>query len=230
MKQHSTTHWLAAMALVGSAAPVWAQNGIPVTIQLPSISTFGVQTTVVVPDSGRGYLGGIRRVREGRTEAGAPGLNKLAPGFRNSSHGREVSSSGMDATATILDRNELDPFVPSGVASRRAARHSEDFAGLAIDHLRDRHVQPSRSSRALAKTDRTGTAISTRQPLPRAAAQPFAARRETFSVRDSSPPLRTQSGAVTIAGSSRRAVNHRSFPSTENRANHHGTVQSHERR
>ncbi|MDR0392384.1 MAG: hypothetical protein LBH59_10790, partial [Planctomycetaceae bacterium] len=48
-----------------------------VTIQQPITATFSVQTTVSVPDGGTILMGGIKRLREGRIEAGTPILDKI---------------------------------------------------------------------------------------------------------------------------------------------------------
>ena len=54
-----------------------AQN-TPVTLQFPIMATTTVLTTVNVPDGGTVLLGGVKRVNEGRTEAGVPILNKTS--------------------------------------------------------------------------------------------------------------------------------------------------------
>ena len=70
-----------------------AQN-TPVTLQFPIMATTTVLTTVNVPDGGY-RIGGVKRVNEGRTEAGVPILNKLPYVnrlFKNVGTGRETQS------------------------------------------------------------------------------------------------------------------------------------------
>ena len=47
------------------------------TVQLPTVSSFYVLTTVSVPDGGTVLLGGIKRLSEGRNEFGVPLLDKI---------------------------------------------------------------------------------------------------------------------------------------------------------
>ncbi len=47
------------------------------TIQQPVVSSFSVSTTVQVPDGGTVLMGGIKRLSEGRSEAGVPILSKI---------------------------------------------------------------------------------------------------------------------------------------------------------
>lgn len=79
------------------------------TVQLPSFSFVTVTTTVSVPDGGTVLLGGIKRLREGRQEAGVPGLDKipyLNRLFRNQSIGRDTSSLMMMVTPRIIIQEE----------------------------------------------------------------------------------------------------------------------------
>ena len=80
-------------------------------VQLPTFTQFHVTTTVSVPDSGGAYLGGIKRLREGSTTRGVPGLGQvpmLGRLFKNRGIGREAGSSGVSVHAQILDREELE--------------------------------------------------------------------------------------------------------------------------
>jgi general secretion pathway protein D len=79
------------------------------TVQQPSFSTTTVSTTVSVPDGGTILLGGIKRLREGRTEAGVPILNKIPyinRLFKNVGMGRETSSLMMMVTPRIIIQEE----------------------------------------------------------------------------------------------------------------------------
>src|SRR6188508_3046658 len=83
-------------------------------VQLPTFHTFSVGTTVSIPDRGSMTLGGVDRASFGRNEFGVPGLNGV-PGagrlFGNRAIGSQVQSSRVNATATIMDLQELDRAV-----------------------------------------------------------------------------------------------------------------------
>ncbi|MDO4558764.1 MAG: hypothetical protein Q4C47_07355, partial [Planctomycetia bacterium] len=75
------------------------------TVQLPTYSSVSVQTTVSVPDGGTILLGGIKRLRESRSEAGVPILCKipyLSRLFKNVGVGRETESLMMMVTPRII--------------------------------------------------------------------------------------------------------------------------------
>lgn len=74
-----------------------AQNAIPSVVQLPSFQTFSYSGTVVVPDSGSTYLGGVKR--------SATGINRrgLSHGFGSAQGVGQAS-----VTATIIDHHEID--------------------------------------------------------------------------------------------------------------------------
>lgn len=85
--------------LVSLSIPVGAQQ--PAVVQLPSISMFGVNTSVSAPDRGSISLGGVGRSSTGSTAYG-PGL----PG--NRSFGSSLSTTNASAHATVHDMNTLD--------------------------------------------------------------------------------------------------------------------------
>ena len=75
------------------------------TVQQPTLGTTSVQTTVSVPDGGTILLGGIKRLREGRTERGTPILSKipyLNRLFKNNAIGRETNTLMMTVTPRII--------------------------------------------------------------------------------------------------------------------------------
>ncbi len=96
---------LAAMLVALGAGTALAQRPGS-TVQLPTLSQFSVNTTVSVPDSGSGYLGGIGRGGFGGDEFGIP----FGPGrpWRNSALGAQGSVSGASVTATIHDFRAMD--------------------------------------------------------------------------------------------------------------------------
>jgi general secretion pathway protein D len=79
------------------------------TVQLPTFAITTVTTTVSVPDGGTVLLGGIKRLREGRTERGVPILNKvpyISRLFKNVGIGREAQSLMMMVTPRIIIQEE----------------------------------------------------------------------------------------------------------------------------
>ena len=79
------------------------------TVQLPQFAFTTVSTTVSVPDGGTILLGGIKRLREGRSERGIPVLGKipyLSRLFRNVSTGREAQSLMLMVTPRIIIQEE----------------------------------------------------------------------------------------------------------------------------
>jgi hypothetical protein len=84
-----------------NAPPVHAQ-----AVQLPTFRFFGASTTVEVPDSGSGLIGGLNSSSAGQNNSGIPGL-----GFRPFTN-RAISGGGQgggtSVTATIHDFDALD--------------------------------------------------------------------------------------------------------------------------
>ncbi|QDU52469.1 outer membrane porin HofQ [Gimesia panareensis] len=79
------------------------------TIQQPVVEQVTVTTTVSVPDGGTVLLGGVKRLREGRSMAGVPILNKLpyvSRLFKNTGVGRETESLMMMVTPRIIIQEE----------------------------------------------------------------------------------------------------------------------------
>jgi general secretion pathway protein D len=79
------------------------------TVQLPTVASFYVLTTVSVPDGGTVLLGGIKRLSEGRNEFGVPMLDKIPyinRLFKNVGVGRETQSLMMMVTPRIIIAEE----------------------------------------------------------------------------------------------------------------------------
>src|SRR5436309_1429573 len=87
------------VALVSSAAA--APPRAATTVQLPTFNFFTVATTVEVPDSGGGSLGGVGSAASGRVERGIPGLG-FRP-FANTATGSARSGGNMSVHAEIQD-------------------------------------------------------------------------------------------------------------------------------
>ena len=85
-----------------------------ITLQQPQVSTFSVSTTVNCPDGGTVMLGGIKRMSEGRMEAGTPILNKipyLSRLFANVAIGRDTQSIMIMVTPRIIIQEEEESFI-----------------------------------------------------------------------------------------------------------------------
>lgn len=79
------------------------------TVQLPTLATTTVTTTVSVPDGGTVLLGGIKRLREGRGERGVPLLSKVpyvSRLFKNVAIGRDAQSLMLMVTPRIIIQEE----------------------------------------------------------------------------------------------------------------------------
>ena len=123
-----------------------------VSVQLPTIERFGVSTTVVVPDRGSVYLGGVNRSSLGQNSFGTP-LGGATPGFGNRGYGRASSAGGISMSATIIDNNEIDRALLAEAARRRGAafdiygRSVADAPPLspAVVGTRESHLRTHRS-------------------------------------------------------------------------------------
>ncbi len=78
------------------------------TVQLPTVGTFSLNTSVLAPDSGGAYLGGNRR--------SAIGSQSLGPG--SSAFGTSSSAASASVRATIIDLNELDLMIRSQAGTK----------------------------------------------------------------------------------------------------------------
>ena len=93
-----------------------------VVIQLPTVNSFNVRTTVMVPDGGQMLLGGVNRGSSGGISEGVPGLSNV-PGvnrlFKNRGIGRQIGSSTASVTARVISLQETEAQVMAE-ANRRA--------------------------------------------------------------------------------------------------------------
>lgn len=96
-----------------------------VTLQLPSIGRFTVNTTVVVPDRGRTFLGSISRAGESVKHFGGP----LRFG---SSKGLFREHSGMTSSVYIHDLEAMDRYLLNQAGGGRVGRYrSRGYSSLA---------------------------------------------------------------------------------------------------
>src|SRR5262245_34582711 len=80
--------------LLFSANSLYAQ-----TVQLPTFQSFAVSTTVVVPDSGGAYLGGVSRASSGGSQFGPWGPRAF---------GGQQQAGGVGVSVQIHDMRTLD--------------------------------------------------------------------------------------------------------------------------
>jgi len=110
------------IGVLGSTVASAQQKAGPVatTVQLPEFSFFAVSTTVVVPDSGGAYLGGIGSSSSSRSQFGSP----LLPGG-NVGIGRNVGASNMSVHAQIHDMRAMDEALLRLADTQRTQAQSE---------------------------------------------------------------------------------------------------------
>ncbi|MFG0334179.1 MAG: hypothetical protein ACF8TS_12510, partial [Maioricimonas sp. JB049] len=85
-----------------------------VTVQQPVIDVVTVDTVVSVPDGGTVLLGGVKRLREGRSMSGVPILNKIpyvSRLFKNTGVGRETDSLMLMVTPRIIIQEEEEELL-----------------------------------------------------------------------------------------------------------------------
>jgi hypothetical protein len=85
-----------------------------VTVQEPSLETFGVATTVSVPDRGRTSLGGVGRRAASRSTYG--------PLRSGTSMGLSTQGSGLNIQARVQDLAEMDRATLDAAENSRKAR------------------------------------------------------------------------------------------------------------
>lgn len=107
-----------AVVLVLTATATTAARGQ--VVQLPTFNYFTIQTSVLAPDRGRGYLGGVRRGSYGRISRGVPGFSKI-PGVSPLFGGRAIGGGGSTSVtsvrATVIDHDALDKAVLAAARS-----------------------------------------------------------------------------------------------------------------
>ncbi len=135
-----------AAVSVFNVPPVAGQQQ-PTVVQLPTFSSFSVSTSVLVPDRGSAYLGGVGRASDGFNSFGPP----LAMPQRG--WGRSVSASGVSVNAFIHDLTAMDadllsqargaPLKPQSPLAQAVANRArvQPEAALSVSALRARHAE-----------------------------------------------------------------------------------------
>jgi hypothetical protein len=104
---------IGAVASLMVLLPSTSNAQLPSVIQLPSFSSISYNGTVVVPDSGAGYRGGVKRSASSHSRRGL-----------HRSSGRALGNSGAMVTPTIIDLHEMDRRMLSGSPKEFTDRHS----------------------------------------------------------------------------------------------------------
>lgn len=113
---------------------LFADNGVfAQAVQLPTFNYFTTNTSVLVPDGGSVYMGGVNRATSGRVERGLPGLGGRP--FRNVATSRSTSGGGVWVSAQIHDFEAMDRAllgqsgtgVPYGMLREPAVKSEPNF-------------------------------------------------------------------------------------------------------
>lgn len=124
-------------ALIG--ALLWMTLSVPASaqqlvVQQPIVGTTSMATSVMVPNGGRTFLGGVSSAQSGRSRYGF-----FQPG---SSLGLSRSSNSMSVGVTVIDLHEMDEAILNSVPDRsepasRFARHAAAISGPRVDSPRE---------------------------------------------------------------------------------------------
>lgn len=128
------------MLLLALGLPAHASHAQ--TLQLPTFSSFSVETSVLVPDRGSALMGGTRRSSSGSSQSG--------PLRGSQSRGSSAAAGGIDVSAFVHDFEAMDQAVLAKAAQKRgeqtrenpnfpAARSGERLSSVA--DIRRRQVQ-----------------------------------------------------------------------------------------
>lgn len=134
------------LGMLGVAASAHAQ-----AVQLPTFRSFGVQTSVSVPDRGGMVLGGVNSASSGSTTRGFGPL-------RSRASGSSVGAATTSVHATIIDHREWDEAVLAE-ARRRRGEEVTSFDNVAA---------PAADPHTAAKAARLSRQIAQRADRPAA--------------------------------------------------------------
>jgi hypothetical protein len=186
---------MAAILGLATTAPA-APPRVGTTVQLPTFNYFTVVTTVEVPDSGGGSLGGIGSADSGRIDRGIPGLG-FRP-FTNTDSGLARSGGNASVQAEIQDLEAMDRALLGDNANPTAGKAPRNSSPLAADSAGSQSIaamrrqQAEESSAAQAQSQQEAKRLFDQASELQAAGKPgvakvyyrMAARRATGSLRD----------------------------------------------
>jgi hypothetical protein len=177
--------------LTCGVSPALAQGGTSganVTLQLPSFSTVGVNTSVLVPDSGAAPFAAHRQAAYGRTTY--RGLNP------QQAIGAQRAAAVASVSAQVHDLRKIDEEILHNARSRRAnwvrgstaARPlgSADPALLSVAEIERRHglPDPVANREATALVEKAQLAQATGKPRVAALYYKLALKRATGPLKD----------------------------------------------
>ncbi len=93
------------------------ESAAQITIQLPTIGVFNVNTVVSVPDGGTVSLGGVNRYSSGQISRGVPGASNLPYAsrlFRNQAIGSTASNANTNVNVQIISLKEMEDELLAG--------------------------------------------------------------------------------------------------------------------
>ena len=141
-------NWLLFSIMLGALVPTIANaqqrntvgnQGPSVTVQLPTFHYFGTSTTVLVPDRGAAYNGGINRSSYNSRSRGVP----LMP-WANRAISRGAAAANTTTHAWIHDHQAMDEMLLSEAAHRRGTEDPsltlKNDNGSATDALESKPV------------------------------------------------------------------------------------------
>jgi hypothetical protein len=114
---------IAVVCVWGASLPVLGvREARAQVLQLPTFDYFSVQTSVLVPDRGGAYVGGVRRATYAASGAGVAGTRTM-PGMGrllgNRALAAGATAGAASVHATIIDSAALDRAVLAEAARRR---------------------------------------------------------------------------------------------------------------
>lgn len=149
MPRISLSLWLLPILL--GPIPAFAQRA---TIQEPSLETFGVGTTVSVPDRGRTTIGGVGR--------GALGSSVYGPLRSGTNTGRSTQGGSMSIGVRIHDLAEMDRQTLEATGKARKDRGNAPLPRAAEDAYQTLRARPKTSDMS---TGARSTVVATTQPV-----------------------------------------------------------------
>ena len=133
--------WAALFCWMTLNVPVFGQQ---IAVQQPVLGRTTVSTSVVVPNGGRAFLGGVSSAQSGRSRYGF-----YQPG---SSIGLSRSSNSMSVGVTIIDLREMDEAILNSVPDRpQPASPFARYAAAIERSSADRSPEPARETESTAE-------------------------------------------------------------------------------
>ena len=140
--------WPAFLIGMTLCVPAFGQQ---IAVQQPTVGTTSVSTSVIVPNGGRAYLGGVSSAQSGRSRYGF-----YQPG---SSIGLSRSSNSMSVGVTIIDLREMDEAILNSVPDRAEsashfARHATAIERSNVDRSQEPAHEIESTAERAAKFER----------------------------------------------------------------------------